>query len=106
MKKLVVATIACGLLFSAMTMVGQQTNTKTNGKAMQDAKQAKQYGGAKFDGSKVKTNTAVPVSGQKAQPNYKALNQAEHQRQAAASKQLHLDKPTKPIPSPAPQKKQ
>jgi glutathione peroxidase-family protein len=97
MKKLIVASVACGLLLSAATMVGQQ--------AMQDAKDANKYGGAKFDGSKVKVQNEQKVNNQKAQPNYKALNQAENNRAKVQSQQLHLDKPAKAIPSPAPQKK-
>ncbi|MGA2990137.1 MAG: hypothetical protein ABSD88_06645 [Candidatus Korobacteraceae bacterium] len=92
MKKLAVATIACGLVFSAMTMAGQQ---KTNGKAMQDAKQAKQYGGAKFDGAKVNKQPAVkagPVTRQDPKAISARENKAEQKRQAETSRKYQLDK--------------
>jgi len=74
MKKVVVATVAFGLLLSSMTAMAKK---KKDTQAMQDAKEAQQYGGAKFDGSKVNTSTAVPVGSGKAAPDYKALNKAE-----------------------------
>ena len=73
-----------------------------NNKALQDAREAQQYGGAKFDGSKVKTNTPVQGGGQKPAPDLKALNKAEQQRQAVNSQKYHLDKPNKPVPPPPP----
>ncbi|MGA2961270.1 MAG: hypothetical protein ABSD96_06310 [Candidatus Korobacteraceae bacterium] len=97
MKKLIVASVACGLLLSAATMVGQ--------KAMQDAKDANKYGGAKFDGSKVKVQKEQKVNNKQAKPDYKALNKAENDRAKVQAQKVHLDKPTKAIPSPAPQKK-
>jgi hypothetical protein len=97
MRRVVVAVVAWGLLLSSMTAMAKK---KKDNKALQDAKEAQQYGGAKFDGSKVKTNSAVPIGGQKAAPDYKALNKAEQDRQKGVSQKLHLDKPTKPIPTP------
>jgi len=66
---------------------------------MQDAKEANQYGGPKFDGSKVNTSTAVPVGSGKAAPDYKKLNQDKRDQDKAYAHGLHLDKPAKPIPS-------
>jgi hypothetical protein len=98
MKKLVVLTVASGLFLSAMTLVAQ------NGKAMQDAKDAQKYGGAKFDGSKVKKSDPTPIGGGQKKPDYKALNKGEQQRQAQVSKKAHLDKPNS-VPPPQPPKK-
>jgi hypothetical protein len=81
MKKLVVAAVAFGLLLSSVTAMAKK---KKDGQAMQDAKEANQYGAAKFDGTKVSTSTAVPVGNTKAAPDYKALNQAERNRQKGA----------------------
>ena len=92
MKKLAVATIACGLVFSAMTMAGQQ---KTNGKAMQDAKQAKQYGGAKFDGAKVNKQPAVkagPVTRQDPKVISAQQNKVHQKEQQDLSRKYKLDK--------------
>jgi hypothetical protein len=93
MKKVVVAIVACGLFLSSMTAMAKK---KKDTQAMQDAKEAQQYGGAKFDGSKVNTSTAVPVGSGKAAPDYKALNKAEKDRQKGAG----LDGPKHAPPSP------
>jgi len=93
MKKVVVATVAFGLLLSSMTAMAKK---KKDTQAMQDAKEAQQYGGAKFDGSKVNTSTAVPVGNGKAAPDLKALNKAEKGRQKGAG----VDGPKHAPPSP------
>jgi len=93
MKKVVVATVAFGLLLSSMTAMAKK---KKDTQAMQDAKEAQQYGGAKFDGSKVNTSTAVPVGSGKAAPDYKALNKAEKDRRKGAG----VDGPKHAPPSP------
>jgi hypothetical protein len=95
MKRVVVATVAFGLLLSSMTAMAKK---KKDTQAMQDAKEAQQYGGAKFDGSKVNTSTstaAVPVGSGKAAPDYKALNKAEKGRKGAG-----VDGPKHAPPSP------
>jgi hypothetical protein len=122
MKKVVVATIAFGLLLSSVTAMAKK---KKDGQAMQDAKEANQYGAAKFDGTKVNTSTAVPVGSGKAAPDYKTLNQQEKNRQKGAGidgakhappapivkstppKQAPAPKPVKstPAPKPTPTKK-
>jgi len=94
MKKVVVATVAFGLLLSSMTAMAKKKKKDTQ--AMQDAKEAQQYGGDKFDGSKVNTSTAVPVGSGKAAPDYKALNKAEQDRRKGAG----LDGPKHAPPSP------
>jgi hypothetical protein len=102
MKKLAIATTACCLLFSAMNVTGQQQNTKQqNTKAMQDAKQAKQYGGAKFDGAKVNTKSAGkagPISKQDPKAIAAQQNKVYQKEQADKSKKYHLDKTNVPKP--------
>jgi Tfp pilus assembly protein PilV len=119
MKKLAIATTVCCLLFSAMILAGQQQNTKQqntkpqntkqqsttnkvqNTKAMQDAKQAKQYGGAKFDGAKVNTKTAVtagPVTKQDANAIAAQQNKVHQKEQADLAKKYKLDKTNVPKP--------
>lgn len=122
MKKVVVGIVAFGLLLTSVTAMAKK---KKDGQAMQDAKEANQYGAAKFDGTKISSGTAVPLGSGKAPPDYKALNQQEKNRQKGAGidgpkhappmptvkatppKQAPAPKPVKstPVPKPTPTKK-
>ncbi len=94
MKKILVATVACGFLLSVISVAGAQ-----QGKAMQDAKDAKKDPNAVFDGRKSTVKPAVKA-GPVTKQDPKAIAARENKAEKARQKGAGIDGPKHAPPSP------
>jgi Ni/Co efflux regulator RcnB len=99
MKKLVLATVACGFVLSTVIMAGAQ-----QGKAMQDAKDAKKDPNAVFDGRKTTVKPEVKA-GPVTRQDPKAIAAKENAAAKARQTGAHIDGPKHAPPPPVVTKK-
>jgi hypothetical protein len=93
MKKLLMATVACGFVLSAMTIAAAQ------GKAMDDAKNAQKDPNAVFDGRKTTIKPEVKA-GPVTKQDPKVISDKLNKEAAARQKGANLDGPKHAPPSP------